>query len=344
MAMSLPHILAQTRLDTHVPSYMITSGAPARDEALLGWALTIIAVAVTVTIAILLLIAVLRKRVDVDVATPSTTARGTSRIQIVSGLSWIYVGLAITVVILLGAFGATVVAIARTDAPPSRPAMTLDITAHQWWWEVRVDDSIPSDEFLTANEVHVPVGVPVRLRLQSQDVIHSFWVPELFGKTDVIPGQINVAWFEATKAGTYRGACTEYCGLQHAHMAFAVTAEPQAMYDKWAAAQRASNVDGSLPPGESLPADALRGETVFVATCSGCHTVRGTNALGAVGPDLTHIASRETIGAGMLDNTTPNLMRWVSNAQAVKPGVLMPPMNLRHDDLAAVVAYLTTLH
>jgi cytochrome c oxidase subunit 2 len=323
---------------------MITSGAPANDEAVLGWALTIVAIAVTVVVAILLLVAVLRKRADPTLASPSAADSTNPRAHLVSGLSWIYVGLAITVVILLVAFSATVVTLARTDSAPSRPALTLDITAHQWWWEVRVDDSIPSDEFVTANEVHVPVGVPVRLLLQSQDVIHSFWVPELFGKTDVIPGQINQAWFEATKAGTYRGACTEYCGLQHAHMAFAITAVPQATYDKWAAAQRESNVDGSLPPNQALPADALRGETVFVASCSGCHTVRGTDALGHVGPDLTHIASRETIGAGMLDNTTPNLMRWVSNAQTIKPGVLMPPMNLRHDDLAAVVAYLTTLH
>lgn len=336
-------MLAQTRLDTHVPSYMTPAGAPASAEATLGWALTIVAVAVSVIVAIVLLVAVMRNREEQGDEAAEQGQRKSPRHKVVSGLSWIYVGLAITVVILLVAFGGTVVAIARTVHAPSHPAITLEITAHQWWWEVRVDDSVPGDGFQTANEVHVPVGVPVKLRVQSQDVIHSFWVPELFGKMDVIPGQINETWLQADKPGTYRGACAEYCGLQHAHMAFAITAEPRADYDRWAAAQRTAASD-SLLPNSALPANVSRGEAVFVANCSGCHAVRGTNALGRLGPDLTHLASRKTIGAGLIDNTPGNLMRWVTNAQAMKPGVLMPTMDLRHDDVAAVVAYLTTLH
>jgi len=341
--MSLPYVIAQTRLDSHVPSYMRPAGAPAGGEAMLGWALTIIAVAVTVVIAILLVVAVLRKREDPDSTTTRNASDGTYRVRLVSGLSWIYVGLAITVVILLGAFSATVVSLASSAHASSRPKITMDITAHQWWWEVRMEDSVPSDAFVTANEIHVPVGVPVEIRVQSQDVIHSFWVPELFGKMDVIPGQINVTWMRADRSGTYRGACAEYCGLQHAHMAFAITAEPQKMYDRWAAAQRATSAN-SLPPNAALPPNVLRGEAIFVSTCSGCHAVRGTNALGRLGPDLTHVASRQTIGAGLVDNTPANLMRWVSDAQAMKPGALMPRMDLRHDDVAAVVSYLTTLH
>lgn len=341
--MSLLHILAQTRLDTHVPSYMTPAGAPADVEATLGWALTATAIAVSVIVAVVLVVAITRRREDVAQSSATTGKAESSRNSMVSGLSWIYVGLAITVVILLVAFGGTVAAIGRTVHAPERPAITLDVTAHQWWWEVRVDDSIPSDGFVTANEVHVPVGVPVKLRVQSQDVIHSFWVPELFGKMDVIPGQINETWLKADKSGTFRGACAEYCGLQHAHMAFAITAEPRSDYDRWAAQQRQSAAD-SLPPNAALPPNVSRGEAVFVTNCSGCHAVRGTNALGRLGPDLTHLASRKTIGAGLIDNTPGNLMSWVANAQAMKPGVLMPTMQLRHDDVAAVVAYLTTLH
>ncbi|MDQ2890855.1 MAG: hypothetical protein M3R65_09960, partial [Gemmatimonadota bacterium] len=215
----IPYILAQTRLDTHVPSYMTPSGSPAGAEATLGWALTITAVAVTVIVAILLVVAITRRRDESAIApggnlrsddataisqtdSQSEHKRSSPRHSVVSGLSWIYAGLVITVVILLAAFGGTVVTIARTVRPPLRPAITLDVIAHQWWWEVRVEDSVPSDAFVTANEVHVPVGMPVRVRLRSADVIHSFWVPELFGKMDVIPGQINETWLQADRAGT----------------------------------------------------------------------------------------------------------------------------------------------
>ena len=335
-------ILAQTRLDTHVPSYMIPAGEPAHTEAILGWGLTNVAIAVSVIVGIVLLLAVMRNS-DRQTGAAESSAKPETRHSVVSGLSWIYVGLVLTVVVLLVAFGGTVVAIAKTAHSPEPAPITLDVTAHQWWWEVRVEDSVPSDAFVTANEIHVPVGVPVKVRVQSRDVIHSFWVPELFGKMDVIPGQINETWLKVNRPATYRGACAEYCGLQHAHMAFAITAEPRAAYDAWAALQR-TEANGSLAPNSALPADVSRGEAVFVTNCSGCHAVRGTNALGRAGPDLTHLASRSTIAAGLLDNTPANLVRWVTDAQAMKPGVLMPRMDLRHADIAAVVSYLTTLH
>ncbi len=171
---------------------------------------------------------------------------------------------------------------------------------------------------------------------QSPDVIHSFWVPQLAGKTDVVPGQLNQAWIRADKPGIYRGACGEYCGLQHAHMAFTIIADPPAQYASWAAAQRAE-------PPQADTANAA-GSQLFARTCGGCHAVRGTEALGTVGPDLTHVASRLTIGAGLVNNDSSDLVSWVRNAQAMKPGVLMPPMDLRQHDIDAVVSYLQTLH
>lgn len=348
-------ILAQTRLDTHVPSYMRPAGTPGGSEATLGWWLLITAMAVVIIIAALVLWASSRGRsTDSGKHTnaPAEQGGGRPEWQIVSGVKWIYIGTAITIVILLIAFGGTLAVVAKASRPPSPPPIALDITAHQWWWEVRVTDSVPSNSFVTANEVHLPIGVPIRIRLRTDDVIHSFWVPELAGKMDVIPGQINETWLRADRAGVFRGACVEFCGLQHAHMAFAVVAESPAKYAAWAAQQRS---EAALPAGAPTEAPTTAaatrqesnvvqaGEAVFVSSCGSCHAVRGTDALGRVGPDLTHIASRLTIGAGLVDNTTPNMISWVHNAQSMKPGVLMPPMDIPPSDVRAVVAYLQTL-
>src|SRR6185312_5039936 len=266
--MSLPYIIAQTRLDSHAPSYMRPAGAPAGGEAVLGWALTIIAVAVTVVIAILLVVAVLRKREDPDSTTTRNASDGTYRVRLVPGLSWIYVGLAITVVILLGTFSATVVSLANSAHAPSRPKITMDIIAHQWWWEVRMEDTVPSDAFVTANEIHVPVGVPVEIRVQSQDVIHSFWVPELFGKMDVIPGQINVTWMRADRSGTaedvrqmgggaarhQRQFATAECSSAaertswRGHLRFHVQRMPRGSWDERAGASRTRSHSRREPP------------------------------------------------------------------------------------------------
>lgn len=374
--MRAPFIFAQTRLDTHVPSYMRPAGAPGGVEATLGWWLTGISILVVVVIAALVIAAIARHRGENRGHTSAGTGearnrvdeRETGRWNVVPGLSWIYVGVGISVLILLVSFGGTLATLARA-ARPDRPApITLDVVAHQWWWEMRLEDSVPSDAFVTANEVHIPVGVPVHLRVQSYDVIHSFWIPELGGKIDVVPGQVNESWLRADRPGIYRGQCAEYCGLQHAKMALAVIADPPAQFARWAAAQRmaASSIapsndsTGIVAPGAqgvapgtvvaSLTAPAAQnrgpgaGEATFVAYCGGCHTVRGTDALGTVGPDLTHLASRLTIGAGLLDNTPANLTRWVRNPQAAKRGVLMPAMDLRQEQLASVVSYLETLH
>lgn len=369
--LSVRFILAQTRLDTHAPSYMRPAGAPGGVEATLGWWLTWVAIVVVVIICALVVAAIARHRGDAspntDEARAQVAATRAGRWELVSGMQWIYVGVGITVVILLVAYGGTLATLAQAARPDRKAPITLDVVAHQWWWEMRTEDSIPSDAFVTANEVHIPVGVPVHLRLQSYDVIHSFWVPELAGKIDVIPGQVNEAWLRADRPGIYRGQCAEYCGLQHAKMAFAIIADPPAEYARWAAAQRtpaatiapANDSTAISAPGAHavapgtvasltapLPQNrgAGAGEATFVAYCGGCHTVRGTDALGTVGPDLTHLQSRLTIGAGMLDNTPANLTRWVRDAQGVKPGSLMPRMDLREQQLASVVAYLETLH
>jgi cytochrome c oxidase subunit 2 len=201
---------------------------------------------------------------------------------------------------------------------------------------VRYDSNEPSRVFTTANEIHIPTGQPVRLDLASTDVIHSFWVPELSGKTDVIPGQRNETWIEADRPGTYRGQCAEYCGLQHAHMALSVVAELPAQFDAWWAAQ----LQGAPAP-QSQTAEAA--QTDFVVHCGICHTVRGTSAGGRLGPDLSHLMSRRTIAAGTLPNTPGYLSGWIADPQHVKPGNLMPILDLSGTQLSAIRDYLERL-
>jgi cytochrome c oxidase subunit 2 len=216
-------------------------------------------------------------------------------------------------------------------------ALTIEVTGHQWWWEARYDDVTPSNIFTTANEIHIPVGVPVIIRLKSTDVIHSFWVPNLAGKKDAIPGKSSSVWLRVDRAGVYRGQCAEYCGMQHAHMALTVVAEPPEKFWAWVAAQR--------QPAPEPSTDAVRqGRQVFLSSpCIMCHTVRGTPANSVFGPNLTHVASRGSIAANTLPNTREHLAGWVSDAQSVKPGSMMPTMSLSAEDLQAVIDYLQSL-
>ncbi|MDT7604001.1 MAG: cytochrome c oxidase subunit [Acidobacteriota bacterium] len=221
----------------------------------------------------------------------------------------------------------------RSDAG----ALTIEVTGHQWWWEVRYDDPQPSNIFTTANEIHIPVGTPVIIQLKSTDVIHSFWVPNLAGKKDAIPGKSSSVWLRADRAGVYRGQCAEYCGAQHAHMAFTVIAEPPEKFWAWVASQRAPSVEPATDAER-------RGQQVFLSSpCIMCHTVRGTQAGGAFGPNLTHVASRGSIAANTLPNSRGHLAGWVVDAQSVKPGSLMPPMSLSSEDLQALLDYLQSL-
>jgi cytochrome c oxidase subunit 2 len=220
---------------------------------------------------------------------------------------------------------------------PGNDALQVRVTGHQWWWEIQYRDSLPQKWATTANEIHVPVGRPVVFELRSSDVIHSFWAPNLSGKRDLIPGDENSLWFQADSAGVYRGVCAEYCGLEHAKMAFVVVAEPPDLFARWLARQR----DTAQTP--TNPA-ALRGQEVFLASsCVMCHAIAGTPAGSRVGPDLTHLASRQTIAAGTLRNTRENLAGWIMDPQRTKPGVKMPNSRLSAEDLEALLTYLGTL-
>jgi cytochrome c oxidase subunit 2 len=223
------------------------------------------------------------------------------------------------------------------DSVSAKDHLTVKVIGHQWWWEVQYDNQTAGYVLTTANEIHIPQGQPVLFKLTSTDVIHSFWVPNLHGKTDLIPGHEAVTWIRADRAGTYRGQCAEFCGHQHAHMAFTVVVEPYEQFKAWYDSQLAS----AAPPTTDAQA---RGQQVFLSSpCVTCHTIRGTDAAARVGPELTHVASRATIAAGTLENTRGHLAQWVSDSQQVKPGNRMPPNNLDATDLQALLDYLQSL-
>lgn len=312
-------------------TYMRSFGPSADPVTRLGWGLTTISVLVVVIIGVLLLLAVFRRR-------PHQDGTGLAVASRTAGLSWLYVGVGISTVVLFASLIWTLATINAVARPASEAALSIQVIGHQFWWEVRYRGSDPARTLVTANEIHIPVGQPVRIELTTKDVIHSFWIPALAGKTDLIPGQTNFAWIEASTPGRYRGQCTEYCGLQHAHMALIVAADPPEQFAAWYAHQLAHDV----PP---LSPAAQRGRQRFEAACAPCHAVRGTKASGAVGPDLTHLMSRETIAAGMLPNTVGALAGWIIDPQAIKPGVGMPAMGLALSgaELQDLLAYLETL-
>jgi cytochrome c oxidase subunit II len=222
-------------------------------------------------------------------------------------------------------------------AMPPENALTIDLVGHQWWWEVQYIDPDPSKRVRTANEIHIPVGRPVRFRLASRDVIHSFWVPNLSGKRDLTPGHDAETWFVADTPGVYRGQCAEFCGHQHAKMALLVIAVPPDEFNEWYARSLAP----SATPTDSV---ALRGQEVFLGgSCIMCHTIAGTPAASNLGPDLTHLASRRTIAAGSLPNTRGHLAGWIVDPQGIKPGVRMPANQLDPEDLQALLVYLESL-
>jgi cytochrome c oxidase subunit 2 len=218
-------------------------------------------------------------------------------------------------------------------------AFTVDVVAWQFWWEFRYPNPEPGGPpVITANELHLPVGVPVRFRLMTEDVIHSFWIPKLGGKVDMIPGRVNYALLRADEPGEFRGACFEFCGLQHANMAFTVTARPPAEWQEWLRRE-------ALPAMPPLAPEARRGQEVFTSSgCGSCHAVRGHGAEGRTGPDLTHFASRRTIGAGLLPNTRSSLTGWIVATQQLKPGANMPSFTgLSGPDLHALASYIEGL-
>jgi cytochrome c oxidase subunit 2 len=302
-------------------SALDTAGPGARRLAGLWWGLFGVSAVVFAVVVFLIVWALVLRR-GPDVQPRSGGDRGV-----------VVAGAVIPALVLVAAFVAGLVVMDAGRAPPEAEELTIEVTGHQWWWEV----TYPEQGFVTANELHIPVGRPVTLQLRTDDVIHSFWVPSLSSKTDLIPGTTNEMWLQADRAGTYRGQCAEYCGVQHAGMAFLVIAEPPEQFDRWLA--------GQSRPAET-PTDTLaaRGEEVFTTqSCASCHTIRGTTADGQLGPDLTHFGSRETLGAGVAPNDPGWLGGWIANSQTIKPGNLMPPQPLAPEDLQAVIAYLGTL-
>jgi cytochrome c oxidase subunit 2 len=207
------------------------------------------------------------------------------------------------------------------------------VVGHQWWWEVRY----PGSAAVTANEIHIPLGRRLRVRVESADVIHSFWVPQLGPKMDMIRGHPNYLWLQADRAGTYEGACSEFCGDQHAWMRFIVVAEPESQFKQWLEHQ-------ARPVENAVRESKQSGKNYFFTqTCANCHAIRGTTSSAAAGPDLTHLASRRQLAAGLLDNTPENLARWLKSPDQLKPGCQMPNFGLTDDQVTQLVAYLEGL-
>ncbi|HEX3887275.1 MAG TPA: cytochrome c oxidase subunit II [Phenylobacterium sp.] len=311
-------------------AYLKTFGPRADPVTGLTWGLIVLSLAVIAIVTVLVVAGVAVRRQRAAAAGQVLAIGGEA-----GGQSWIWIGVALTLIALVASLVWTVAVMAEVGSPPTRPALTLQITGHQWWWEVRYLSADPGQTFVTANEIHIPVGRPVLIKLNGADVIHSFWIPTLSGKTDTIPGRTNLTWMQADRPGIYRGQCTEYCGLQHAHMAAFVVAQPPAAFEAWRQAQ--------LQPAATPAGPTTVGEGLFVEHCGVCHTVRGGAAAGVAGPDLTHLMSRATLAAGTVPNTLSGLEGWIANPQALKPGARMPATDLSGPELGQLTAYLETL-
>lgn len=303
------------------PSTLDPEGPKSQVVAGSWWLLFGVAATVCVIVIVLSVVPVLRRR---RVTRPKPG----------DGMRLVLVcGVILPAIVFASTFGLAVRDIVVTSRPPTSPRLTIDVVGHQWWWEVRY----PAGPAVTANEIHVPVGTDVRLRLRTADVIHSFWVPQVMPKMDLIPRRVNQTWLRVNRPGRYRGQCAEYCGLQHAHMAFYLVAQDRTAFDAWLR----RNSAGARTPAD---AQARRGEQVLTGTtCATCHTVRGTTADGKVGPDLTHVGGRSTLASGLIPNDVGHMAGWIANSQAVKPGNKMPPQQLSPGDLRAVVRYLQEL-
>jgi cytochrome c oxidase subunit II len=286
---------------------------------------------VSVIVLVCLAWAVVRGR-RADAAGPSDGTQRDRGIAAVVSLS-----VTVTVFVLLGLLVGSVWTARVGASRPFTNAVSIMLTGHQWWWEVEYEDAVPSRRVTLANDLHIPVGRPVVVKVTSRDVIHSFWIPNLAGKRDLIPGYTTAIWLQADRPGVYRGQCAEFCGRQHANMAIEVRAESESDFNQWLENQR----QAARAPAN---AETERGLGVFMAgQCVACHSIRGTLAHGQLGPDLTHVATRPTLGAGTLPNTRERLVEWIANSQQFKPGNLMPPNVMAAGDLAALAGYLSTL-
>ena len=292
-----------------------------------------VAVAVEVAVVACLVYAILRARDRAPVGFALAAEPALER-RLTLG---VWAAVALTTLTILALLAASIVTTRALAARPGGQPLTVEVTGHQWWWEIEYWDPVPSQRVRTANEVHVPVGEPVMVKLRATDVIHSLWVPALHGKKDLIPGHANSVVIQADQPGTFAGQCAEFCGYQHAHMRLLVVAESRGAFDAWLEGQR-------RPAPKPTDARTRRGRDVFLTgPCVVCHAVAGTTAAARLGPDLTHVAGRATLAAGILPNTPGHLAGWIIDPQRIKPGVHMPSIGLDGADLQALLAYLETL-
>jgi cytochrome c oxidase subunit 2 len=311
-------------------SVMDPKGPHAKHLADLIWFFTAFCSVVWLAVMAVLVVALLRRapvRPDPLVLAPATERR-----------SLLFVGSAAAAT-LLAVIGLTVLSYVSQGQlfAKENAAVTLKVTGHQWWWDVVYEGDTPDQTIRTANEIHVPVGQPVSVKLAASDVIHSFWVPSLTGKQDLIPGQDNEIQFTAGREGVYRGQCAEFCGWQHAHMGLMVLALPLSDFKNWQAAQHA-------PAASPQDAASVKGGAIFQQkACALCHTIRGTPAGSLVGPDLTHFASRKSIASATLPMSRGNIAAWIVDPQGIKPGVNMPDVPLAPDEVDPLVSYLAGL-
>lgn len=312
----------QSALDVH--------GAPAINIKQLILLIVLICSIVWTLVMIALIFALWRKRGRREKASnidPATEHRLT--ITVVAAV--------ITTVVIIGTFTILSFFATRTLNVAGNDDLTIKVRGLQWWWGIEYFGSTSEQRFETANEIHIPVGRNVRLQLEGVDVIHSFWVPSLAGKQDLIPGRPNELIIRAERAGVYRGQCAEFCGMQHAHMALFVIAEEPPAFEEWIRLQRQN-------AGESSGPEADAGRQAFLAKqCAACHTIRGTAANGTTGPDLTHVGGRKYIAAGLLETTRGSLAAWIADPQTLKPGNNMPMVSLDAEELRSISAYLASL-
>jgi cytochrome c oxidase subunit II len=307
---------------------LVTGGPLSAEIAHLFWIFVAIAAFVYVVVLGFLVVALRRKEGAKAAPPDSPLARRAVRA--------IGISVGVTTVILFGLALSDFFSNRVIAATPDNP-LRVRVTAHQWWWEIEYVDADPTRRVRTANELHLPVGRPVLLEMTSDDVIHSFWAPELNGKKDLLPGYMTTLTLVAARAGDYTAECAEFCGFQHANMRIDIVAHDPADFDRW--------VDAQLAPGaEPASPELLRGRDVFLgSTCVMCHNITGTDASGVVGPDLTHVGSRRWIGAGALPNDPARLSAWILDPQGIKPGTHMPATQLDGQDLTSLSNYLASL-
>ena len=319
LAVGLTGCGKQSTLDPHSPQ--------AHDIRTLWWWMLVVAGIVFFGAIAMLAIAWIRRR-EPGLPFFGQSERVETRLVVLFGM-------VIPAVVLIALFFVSdVYVIGKTEPPsPDSTAMSVEVTGHQWWWEVHY----PGTNATTANEIHIPAATRVLVIGNTDDVIHSFWVPQLNRKIDLVPGRDNRLLLYADSPGTYRGQCAEFCGLQHAHMAFEVVAEPPSQFQSWLANMAAN------APEPATPAEQAGSQAFVQDQCASCHTIRGTGAQGQIGPDLTHLASRTTIAALTLPNDAQYLAQWIRDPQHFKPGNRMPGLDLSSQDVASLVSYLRSL-